>query len=90
MFGWNRRQEEEPPQDNLHVLCILDRTGHTEVRFDPADPVAVARVREQFDAIMSSQKSWAYTLDNGTEGEFIREFDPSARETYISPQIVGG
>lgn len=93
MFGFFKKGEAkevvqyEPP---LHVLRILDHTGHTEVTFDPADPVAVAAVREQFDAIMASQHGLAYTMENGEKGAVIHSFDPSARETYVTPQIVGG
>lgn len=85
-----KRKKVQVEQGNLHVLCILDSTGHTEVKFDPADPVAVAAVREQFDAIMASQRGLAYTMEGGEQGAVIHEFDPSAKETYVTPQIVGG
>ena len=85
-----RRKKAEVKQGSLHVLRILDQTGHTEVKYDPADPVAVAAVKEQFDAIMSAQHGLAYTMENGQKGAVIREFDATAPETYITPQIVGG
>lgn len=87
---WFRKKKEVVEQDTLHVLRILDHTGHTEVQFNPADPVAVAAVREQFDAIMAQEHGLAYTMENGEKGAVIREFDPTAKETYVTPQIVGG
>jgi hypothetical protein len=92
MFGFFRKTEEKPVVEfkETHYLRILDHTGHTEVAFNPADPVEVAAVREQFNAIMASQRGLAYTMENGEEGAVIHEFDPSARETYVTPQIVGG
>lgn len=90
MFGFKKKKAEVVDESNLHVLCILDPTGHTEVKFDPADPVAVASVREQFDAIMSSQHGLAYTMENGQKGAVIHSFDPTAKETYVTPQIAGG
>jgi hypothetical protein len=92
MFGFYKKGEEKEVVQyrDLHVLRILDPTGHTEVKFDPADPVAVAAVREQFDSIMASQRGLAYTMESGEKGAVIHEFDPSAKETYVTPQIVGG
>lgn len=88
MFGKKKKVVVEPGR--IHVLSILDGTGHTEVTFDPANPVEVASVKEQFDAIMASQHGLAYTMENGVRGEAIREFDATAPETYVTPQIVGG
>lgn len=92
MFGFLKKGEEKPVTEYrpMHVLRILDHTGHTEVAFDPTDPVAVAAVREQFDTIMAQQHGLAYTMENGEQGAVIHSFDPSARETYVTPQIVGG
>jgi len=88
MFG--KRKDKLQRKPGLHVLVILDHTGHTEVTYDPTDPVAVQEVRDQFDAIMEAQRPLVYTMVNGEQGSVITEFDPSAEEIYMSPQLVGG
>jgi hypothetical protein len=92
MWFFGKKGEEKPVTEvkTLHYLRILDHTGHTEVAYDPADPVAVASVKEQFDAIMASQHGLAYTMENGEKGAVVRDFDPTAKEMYVAPQIVGG
>jgi len=88
---FNRKKDETKVEEKvLHVLNILDGSGHTEVKFDPDDAVAVQEVREQFDAIMASQRPLAYTMVDGEQGQIIKEFDPTAKETFITPQIQGG
>jgi len=88
MFG--TKKDESTKDEGLHVLNILDGSGHTEVMFDPNDPVAVQEVRDQFDEIMARQKGLAYTMEAGEGGTVVKEFDPSAKETFITPQIQGG
>jgi len=90
MFGKRKKDEVKVEEKELHVLNILDGSGHTEVTYDPNDPVAVQEVRDQFDAIMASQRPLAYTMVEGEQGQMIREFDPTAKETFITPQIQGG
>jgi len=90
MFGRHKKDESTVEGQELHVLNILDGSGHTEVKFDPNDPVAVQEVRDQFDALMESQRPLAYTMQDGEQGTIIKEFDPTAKETFITPQIQGG
>ena len=90
MFGRHKKDESTVEGQELHVLNILDGSGHTEVKFDPNDPVAVQEVRDQFDALMASQRPLAYTMEGGEQGQIIKEFDPTAKETFITPQIQGG
>lgn len=90
MLGFNRKSKPVEKSVEMHSLIILDSSGHTEVKFDPADPKAVQEVREQFDAIMAEQRPLAYTMEDGHAGSIVTEFDPEAKETYLTQQLQGG
>lgn len=81
---FNREKKE------LHVLNILDSTGHTKVEFDPTNTKDVAKVREQFNEIMASQRPLAYAVDESGETNIIQDFDPDAKETFLAQQLQGG
>jgi len=92
LFKRNKSQETEvetPKVVEPHVLNILDSTGHTTITFDPTSEVEVEETRKKFNEIMAAQHGLAYKVSDG-ESETIREFDPDAKEQFITPQIQGG
>ena len=96
MFAKFRKKGESKPvveaKDVLkerHVLNILDSSGHTTVTFDPTNKTEVRETRKKFDEIMAAQRGLAYTVNDG-ETEIVKNFDPEAKETFITPQLQGG
>jgi hypothetical protein len=73
---------------DLHRLRILDRTGDTEIAFDPTDTDAVAEAERRFDDLM--RRSFV-AFDVSTQpGRIITTFDPKATEVIVSPRFAGG
>lgn len=73
-----------------HTLRILDKTGDTQLTWDPTNVEEVASVREKFNEIVKGLGFLAYTVPtDGSQGEVIREFDPE-HSTVLTPQMQGG
>jgi hypothetical protein len=85
MFSSKKKKDEK----ELHALIVLDGSGHTETTYDPTNPVEVQRVREEFDSIVAASHPLTYKSENG-EHEVIKDFDPTAKEIYVTPQNQGG
>lgn len=74
----------------MPVLNILDRTGDTRIEWDPAVAEEVSMARKAFEEAQA-KKYLTYKLNaDGTQGELIRTFDPTAERIVASPQTVGG
>ena len=73
----------------MHVLRILDNTGHTDVVYDPEIEVEVADAMARFDESMKMHMT-AFVLTDDGGGAVTRTFDKTAEQTVISPQYVGG
>jgi hypothetical protein len=74
----------------VSTLSVLDHTGDTRIEWDRRNRDEVAAAREMF-AKMKDKRYLAYRLDaDGSQGEVIREFDPTAERIIMSPQPVGG
>lgn len=71
-----------------HTMAILDRTGHTEVRWDIKDADAVKEAERIFNETRTKGYA-AYQTDSATTGTLIREFNPQA-DIVLAPQIAGG
>jgi hypothetical protein len=71
-----------------HVLRILDRSGDTVVRYDPADAPAVRDVEARFARLM--QENFVAFDVSEHPGRIITTFDPRAREIIVSPRFAGG
>jgi hypothetical protein len=70
------------------TLHALDSTGHTTLTWDVERPEEVAAAQEMFTTL-KAKGHLAYRVD-GEAREVIRSFDPTAPETVMSPQFVGG
>lgn len=72
-----------------HTLSILNGTGDTSIVWETDDAKQIAVAKAAFDQIV--KHSLAYQTDeNGQNAEVIREFNPNAPQTIVSPQIIGG
>lgn len=72
------------------TLHILDKTGDVRHEWDPSDPVAVEMARAAFQAAKGKKMLIYKTRRDGSRGELLREFDPSAERIIATPQTVGG
>jgi hypothetical protein len=78
------------------VMKVLDpKHGDFKVRWDPDNPEEVENARKQFDELVKStarRAYQAYKIASGArrKGEPIKEFDPTAGELLLVPQMAGG
>lgn len=72
------------------VLEAMDLTGDTKVHWDKGNPGEVEAARASFD-VLQKKGYVAYKLNSdGSTGELIRSFDPSAERIVMRPQMAGG
>jgi hypothetical protein len=74
-----------------HVLAIMDRNaGDIKIEFDPNETTEVDKAMAEFDRLVKGEKRLAVkTNPDGTKSA-TRDFDKTAVETTIIPQVVGG
>ncbi len=75
---------------NVHVMKIMDRTGHTEISWDPTKPVEVSVAEAAFDKLIKERYSAFEVDEDGDRGERITKFNPKAGKIMMVPQLVGG
>lgn len=72
------------------TLHVMDRTGDTRIEWDPKNKDEVKMAKAAFDEA-KKKKYLTYRVGaDGSQGELIREFDPSAERIVCTPQTVGG
>lgn len=82
---------------NMHVMDVLDRTGHTSVEWDPDEPMSVKAARAKFDELRGQGYS-AFAIeadeDEGVtvekKGRRIDAFDPRVGKVMMIPHLQGG
>lgn len=67
----------------------LDKSGDTTTEWDPSNPQEVEAARQAFDLYRKGGYA-AARMENGTAGEIIKEFDPSAAQIVMVPPMCGG
>ena len=85
-------QEERPSEERApHALHVMDHTGDTKLVWDGDAGPEVEAARDMFNTL-KEQGYLAYSVDpaDGSKGEIIREFDPTAEAIIMSPQLQGG
>lgn len=79
---------ETPTTKNL--MQFMDLTGDTRVEWDPSSQAETAAAEAQFDVLTKKKyKAWKLNAD-GTQGDQLRSFDPSAKRILLTPHMVGG
>jgi hypothetical protein len=72
-------------------MTTPDRTGHTNIKWDPAKPDEVAIARAAFDAAIANNRAQAFTTPDGeTQGVRMTAFDPYAARILVVPHLRGG
>jgi hypothetical protein len=80
----------------MSKLTILNQLGDEVLTWDRELAEAVegvvtsAEARAAFDQMKTDGKYLAYKIDNKGDAEVIKEFDESAAEIVMSPQMQGG
>lgn len=71
-------------------MKIMDQTGHTTVKWDPANNDEVEVARATFRELKAKGFRAFRVQGEGKQGERIDTFDPQARQLILMPQLVGG
>jgi hypothetical protein len=79
----------------MHVMRILDQTGHTTHGWDADNAEEVAIAKAAFDSARQRGYHAFHVTDDpkggaGTRGARMTEFDPDAEKMILMPQLVGG
>lgn len=82
---------------NMHVMDVMNTTGHTTVTWNPEDESSVRDARREFQSLIRQGYS-AFRMnvvsENGVvveeKGERISEFDPQAGKVMMVPHLRGG
>lgn len=74
-----------------HSMRIMHADhGDIEIDWDPGKPDEVEHAQQSFEK-WKGKGYWAYRLEgDGSRGEVIRDFDPSARTMVLAPRSQGG
>lgn len=81
---------------NMHVMNVLDATGHTTVTWDPTDADSVRDAEREFQGLRGRGYSAFRMVTVGDSavveepGERIDTFDPQAGKIVMIPQRAGG
>ena len=73
----------------MATQVVMDHTGDSRHRFDPADAAAVAEAEERFKMLTGFGFTAAKRLGDG-KNEVLKSFDPKAEETLFIPRLKGG
>lgn len=74
----------------MSEMQVMDPTGHTTVKWDPKSPDEVEVAKAVFKKMRKKGYSAFRTKLTGGKGERMDEFDPSAKNLILIPQLVGG
>ncbi len=75
-------------QAKRHVLRILDRSGDTNVAYDPTDEAALRDVDARFTRLM--REGFVAFKVSRQPGRILTAFDPLASEIIVTPRFAGG
>ena len=73
----------------MPTQIVMDLTGDTRHHFDATNEASVAEARQRFRELTDAGYTAAMRTGAGTS-EWLRQFDPTARETLFIPRLVGG
>ncbi len=74
----------------MATVKFLDQTGHTTMEFGEGKQFTQAEALAKIDAAVKSGAVIAKKTGDGTFEKLPKGFDPTAEETLVIPQLVGG
>lgn len=80
---------------NVSLMSIMHPYDHPDagdmaVRWDRNNQAEIDSARATYDAMKKKGYSAYKTKADGTMGEMIRDFDPTAERITMTPRVVGG
>lgn len=72
------------------ALCVLCGRGDIRLEWDQNDPASVERARAEWAALIGKGFAAFRMEGDGSAGEQVKEFDPTAREVIFVPPVAGG
>lgn len=74
----------------VSTMHILDKTGDTRIEWNPTNKDEVKMAKAAFKTAQD-KKMLIYKINrDGSRGELLRTFDPTAERIIATPQTVGG
>lgn len=74
----------------MGVMRVLNRSGDSEMHWDPNLKHSVAQAQTEFDELIKCDlKAWKAD-EHGVGTEKLNAFDPSAHEIVFTRRLVGG
>ena len=73
----------------MGIIRWMSAAGDTQVAWDETDAASVEQARAMIDRAFAEGRG-VFTMDESGTGVRLRQFDPSAREIVVIPQIKGG
>lgn len=71
-------------------LRVLDHTGDTVLEAKPGDAAAVQALMDRFNDLVKNHKYMAYKVMPDGSKSATKKFDPTATETILHTQLIGG
>lgn len=78
------------PDEAVHVIRVLDRTGDTTTTWRPSYKVEVKQAETVFKEMAGKGYAMFAVAEPKAKPIQIREFDPEAHEIIAVPQLKGG
>jgi len=72
------------------TLYVQNKSGDTRIEWDPGVPAEVAAAKAAWDAARDKRYLAYRTRADGSKGEILRNWDPTAERIVMSPQLQGG
>jgi hypothetical protein len=72
------------------VMARLDETGDTKVTWSRDNTAEIAIARAAFDSAKGQGMAAYRTRSDGSKGEVIGAFDPTAERIILAPALRGG
>ena len=70
----------------MYTFNVLDRTGHTPLKFSEADKAKAEKTFKKF----LSEGRYAYANNGDGTQRQLKAFDPTVKEVTIARQLAGG
>lgn len=71
-------------------LIIMDRSGDTRQTFDTTNATELTAAEDRFKELTGSGFRAAKLSDDGSPGQLLKSFDPTAERVLFIPALQGG
>lgn len=72
------------------VIMVLDGSGDSRFMWSKDNPDEIDAAKKTFKRLKDKGYLAYKVKSDGSRGEVIREFDPTAEKIIMAPQLVGG